>query len=102
MYVILRLIVNYHIFVAYRCVDYLVNHKALPMMRDRRGFTAFHYGVAGGNKMGLEHLLSAVSSIVCFHGSDMPKMTPLHLAVSYKFSSKTIFVYSLHSRCKDI
>lgn len=50
-------------------------------MKDRHGYTAFHYGVAGGNKTGLEYLLNAVGSVVCLHGSDMPKTTPLHLAV---------------------
>lgn len=66
----------------FRCVKYLVEHKAQPMLKDRRGFTAFHYAVAGGNTAGLEVLLKS-SSLPSLYSSDLPKLTPLHLAVCF-------------------
>ena len=65
-----------------RCVEYLLQHKADPRIRDNQGYTAIHYAVAGGNQTGLEFLLAAVGSYFNLSGDDMPKMTPLHLAVS--------------------
>lgn len=72
---------------ACRCVEYLLQHKADPRLRDNRGYTAIHYAVAGGNQTGLEFLLAAVGSYFNLSGDDMPKMTPLHLAVSLEFNS---------------
>jgi hypothetical protein len=66
-------------------VEYLLQHKADPRLRDVKGYTAIHYAVAGGNKTGLEFLLAAVGSYFNLSGDDMPKMTPLHLAVSLEF-----------------
>jgi serine/threonine-protein phosphatase 6 regulatory ankyrin repeat subunit A len=68
-------------------VEYLLQHKADPRLRDNRGYTAIHYAVAGGNQTGLEFLLAAVGSYFNLSGDDMPKMTPLHLAVSLEFNS---------------
>lgn len=62
-------------------MKYLVEHKGCPMLKDKLGYTAFHYAVAGGNQAGLKILLDSVH-FVCLHGNDMPKLTPLHLAVS--------------------
>jgi len=63
-------------------VEYLLQHKADPRLRDNKGYTAIHYAVAGGNQTGLEFLLASVGSYFSLSGDDMPKMTPLHLAVS--------------------
>lgn len=60
------------------------------MLKDKQSYTAFHYAVAGGNHTGLDYLLSSVGSFVCLHGNDMPKLTPLHLAVSKLFSVEDI------------
>ncbi|KAJ9592428.1 hypothetical protein L9F63_015844, partial [Diploptera punctata] len=63
-----------------KCVEYLLQHKADPRIRDNQGYTAIHYAVAGGNQTGLEFLLAAVGSYFNLSGENMPKMTPLHLA----------------------
>jgi ankyrin repeat protein len=68
---------------AFRCVEYLLQHKADPRLHDNSGYTAIHYAVAGGNQTGLEFLLASVGSYFSLSGDDMPKMTPLHLAVSF-------------------
>jgi ankyrin repeat protein len=64
-------------------VEYLLHHKADPRLRDNKGYTAFHYAVAGGNQTGLEYLFLAVAGLrFDLGGDDMPKVSPLHLAVS--------------------
>jgi len=71
-------------------VQYLLQHRADPRLRDKRGFTAIHYAVAGGNKAALEALLNASSSSsnLAASGSSstgqelsLPALTPIHLAV---------------------
>lgn len=64
-----------------RCVEYLIQHKADPILKDKRGFTPVHYAVAGRNIQALGHLLIAVSGKCTLYGSEMPLTTPLHLAV---------------------
>jgi hypothetical protein len=67
-------------------VEYLLQHKADPRVQDCKGYTAIHYAVAGGNQIGLEFLLAAVGLYFSLSGEDMPKVTPLHLAVSAAFT----------------
>jgi len=68
-------------------VQYLLQHRADPRLRDKRGFTAIHYAVAGGNKAALEALLNASSSPSNLASSlnsstgQEPALTPIHLAV---------------------
>lgn len=64
-------------------MEYLLQHKADARLRDGKGYTAIHYAVAGGNQTGLKFLLASVGSYFSLSGDDMPKMTPLHLAVSH-------------------
>jgi serine/threonine-protein phosphatase 6 regulatory ankyrin repeat subunit A len=64
-----------------------LEHKADPRVQDRKGYTAIHYAVAGGNQTGLEFLWAAVGLYFSLSGDDMPKVTPLHLAVSAEFTS---------------
>lgn len=73
-----------------RCVvQYLLKHRADPRLRDKRGFTAIHYAVAGGNQAALEALLDACppgnlamsSSCTGKQEPPLPALTPLHLAV---------------------
>lgn len=63
-----------------RCVDYLIQHKADPTVKDNNGYTAVHYAVAGRNFQALSSLLSAVGTKFPLYGSDMPPTTPLHLS----------------------
>lgn len=74
----------------FRCVQYLLKHRADPRLRDKRGFTAIHYAVAGGNQPALEALLEACptgnltassSSTTGKSEPPLPALTPLHLAV---------------------
>ena len=60
-------------------------------MRDKRGFTAIHYAVAGGNQPALEALLEAcppgnliISGSTGKSEPPLPALTPLHLAVGLK------------------
>lgn len=71
-------------------MQYLLQHRADPRLRDKRGFTAIHYAVAGGNKAALEALLNASSSPSNLTASlnsstgqepSLPALTPIHLAV---------------------
>lgn len=66
-------------------MQYLLQHRADPHLRDKRGFTAIHYAVAGGNKAALEALLnaSAVPSNLALIEQEppVPALTPIHLAV---------------------
>lgn len=106
-----RLVVIYNFIRSYRCVQYLLQHRADPRLCDKRGFTAIHYAVAGGNQPALEALLHASSStssttssssssassgnLPTSHGSfrfeqeaPSPALTPVHLAVRKLFSSR--------------
>ncbi|XP_076293144.1 uncharacterized protein LOC143215159 isoform X1 [Lasioglossum baleicum] len=76
-----------------KCVQYLLKHRADPRLRDKRGFTAFHYAVAGGNQPALVALLEACSLITAegFNYTEEPdppppELTPLHLAAYYGHS----------------
>lgn len=70
-------------------MQYLLQHRADPRLRDKRGFTAIHYAVAGGNQAALEALLNASSSETPTASSSsstaeepsLPALTPIHLAV---------------------
>lgn len=61
-------------------------------MCDKRGFTAIHYAVAGGNQPALVALLEACpqGNLIASSNSTgkseppLPALTPLHLAVSLK------------------
>lgn len=64
-----------------RCVEYLIQHKADPLLKNLQGFTPVHYAVAGRNSNALTHLLASVSGKCTLYGPDMPLTTPLHLAV---------------------
>lgn len=74
----------------FRCVQYLLKHRADPRLRDKRGFTAIHYAVAGGNQPALEALLEACppgnltisSNSTGKSEPPLPALTSLHLAVS--------------------
>lgn len=67
----------------FRCVEYLIQHKADPTLKDKQGFTPLHYAVAGGNVQALTHVLNALNGKCTLHGPGMPLTTPLHLAVSF-------------------
>lgn len=75
-------------------MQYLLQHRANPQLRDKRGFTAIHYAVAGGNQAALEALLNAPSpsgnvaasspgsgSTIGQEPPPLPALTPIHLAV---------------------
>ncbi|KAK9754189.1 Ankyrin repeats (3 copies) [Popillia japonica] len=62
-----------------RCVNYLIEHKADPKLKDVNGFTPIHYAVAGNNVNALKYLLYAVGNCA-LSGPDMPLTTPLHIA----------------------
>lgn len=70
-------------------MKYLLKHRADPRLRDKRGFSAIHYAVAGGNQAALEALLEACPQIDLTISPDStdkqelspPTLTPLHLAV---------------------
>lgn len=70
-------------------MQYLLQHKADPCSRDKRGFTAIHYAVIGGNRAAMKELLDASSpgnlteSFGSLTGQDpsLPLLTPVHLAV---------------------
>nr|XP_022904850.1 uncharacterized protein LOC111416951 isoform X2 [Onthophagus taurus] len=62
-----------------KCVNYLLEHKADPKLKDFKGFTAVHYAVAGNNINALRFLLVALNSLPLY-GADMPPTTPLHIA----------------------
>jgi serine/threonine-protein phosphatase 6 regulatory ankyrin repeat subunit A len=78
-----------------KCVQYLLQHKADSHLRNKRGFTAIHYAVAGGNQAALEALLNVSSSgnqiPALFNSSTeqeqpLPALTPIHLAAYYGHS----------------
>ncbi|KAH0547044.1 serine/threonine-protein phosphatase 6 regulatory ankyrin repeat subunit A-like isoform X2 [Cotesia glomerata] len=46
------------------CVRYLLTHRADAHIRDKRGFTAIHYAVAGGNQSALEALLNVSATVI--------------------------------------
>lgn len=91
-------------------MQYLLKHKADPRLRDKRGFTAIHYAVAGGNQPALEALLQASASCnpsillapnpnstsatyavpADNQRPQTPALTPLHLAVS--INSTVLFI----------
>lgn len=103
LHAICRIDHNFHLIRSYRCVQYLLQHRADPRLCDKRGFTAIHYAVAGGNQPALEALLHASSTTLSTstssssassgnlptsHGSfsfdqeaPSPALTPIHLAV---------------------
>ncbi|GJQ85972.1 hypothetical protein Trydic_g21818 [Trypoxylus dichotomus] len=62
-----------------RCVNYLIEHKADPKVKDAKGFTPIHYAVAGNNVNALKFLLYAVGNYTLY-GPEMPPTTPLHIA----------------------
>lgn len=64
-----------------RCVDYLLQHKADLKLKDKKGYCAIHYSVAGGNYAALTHLLKYVDSNYRLYDNDVPAFTPLHIAV---------------------
>lgn len=68
-----------------KCVEYLLQHKGDPMLKDRRGFTPLHYAVVGKNLQALEHLLTNIAGKHMLYGQGMSSTTPLHLAVSIHF-----------------
>lgn len=85
-------------------MQYLLQHRANPHLRDKRGFTAIHYAVAGGNQAALEALLNAPSpgsvtasslnssSTTGTAGQEppsLPALTPIHLAVQIKLEFTT-------------
>lgn len=78
----------------FRCVEHLLKHKADPKIVDSQGFTAIHYAVAGGNLAGLENLLHAVGSSFLLFGDNMPKITPLHLAVRTNYDFRCAVLIS--------
>jgi ankyrin repeat protein len=63
-----------------KCIEYLIQHKADPFVKDRRGFTPLHYAMAGGNIAGVSRLLGVIENSTIFQQADMPDVTPLHLA----------------------
>lgn len=65
-----------------RCVEYLLQHKADPFVKDGRKFAPVHYAIAGGNINGVSKILGAIGN-TALQQADMPDVTPLHLAVSY-------------------
>lgn len=77
-------------------MQYLLKHRADPRLRDKRGFTAIHYAVAGGNQPALEALLDAcppgnltISSESAEKAeTPLPALTPLHLAVRLRELSR--------------
>lgn len=76
------------------CVQYLLKHRADPRLRDKRGFTAIHYAVAGGNQPALEALLEACppgnltisSNSTGKSEPPLPALTSLHLAAYHGHS----------------
>ncbi|XP_065166554.1 serine/threonine-protein phosphatase 6 regulatory ankyrin repeat subunit A-like isoform X2 [Atheta coriaria] len=66
-----------------KCVEYLIAHKADPLLKDIRGFTPIHYAVNGSNRLSLELLLKAIGKNINFLDVDMPETTPLHLAARH-------------------
>lgn len=64
-----------------KCIEYLLEHKSDPFVKDRKGFTPLHYAMAGGNIVGIGRLLEAIDNSTIFQQPDMPDVTPLHLAV---------------------
>lgn len=73
---------HFVIFVLFRrCIDYLLQHKADPKIKDKKGFSPIHYSVAGGNYTALAYLLKAVGNNYHLYDGDMPAITPLHIAV---------------------
>lgn len=75
-----------------RCVNYLIEHKADPKLKDGKGFTPIHYAAAGNNANALKYLLYAVGNSYALYGPDMPPTTPMHIAVSI-----LVIIYCLHS-----
>ncbi|ENN75031.1 hypothetical protein YQE_08346, partial [Dendroctonus ponderosae] len=85
-----------------KCVEYLLDHKADPKIRDAKGkalsrlervlaefymavlgFSALHYAIACGNEEGVNLLLNATEESVYKKEGVSPNITPLHLAVSF-------------------
>lgn len=60
----------------------MLQHKANPTLRDKKGFCPIHYAVNGNNQLAVEHLLKALGSQYKLYGNDLPTTTPLHIAVS--------------------
>lgn len=63
-------------------MEYLIQHKADPALKDKKGFTPVHYAVTGRNLKALNCLITAIGGKCTLYGPDMPLTTPLHLAVS--------------------
>lgn len=86
-----------------KCVEYLLDHKADPKIRDARGttltnsdtkefllrnmiflgFSALHYAIACGNEVAVVLLLNITEESVYKNEGVSPDITPLHLAVSF-------------------
>ncbi len=95
-----------------RCVEYLLQHKADPVLRDRRGLNSVHYASAAGNSEALVHLLDFCSygDIVEHNsssggggGSGGCDTTPVHLAAGNGHQEILIFLFSKHKNpnCRD-
>lgn len=65
-----------------RCIEYLLQHKANPVLKDKKGYCPIHYAVNGNNQRAVEYLLKALGSQYKFYGGDSPNTTPLHIAAS--------------------
>ncbi|CAH1131964.1 unnamed protein product [Ceutorhynchus assimilis] len=63
-----------------KCVDYLLNHRADPKIKDVRGFSPLHYAIACGNVRGVKLLLHRTEEAVFKKEGGSPDVTPLHLA----------------------
>lgn len=84
-------------------MQYLLQHRADPRLRDKHGFTAIHYAVAGGNQPALEALLNALhlpGNLAASLGSSpsgqepsLPALTPVHLAVNMTKRAYTCSLY---------
>ncbi|XP_050311619.1 serine/threonine-protein phosphatase 6 regulatory ankyrin repeat subunit A-like isoform X1 [Anthonomus grandis grandis] len=63
-----------------KCVEYLLNHRADPKLKDAKGFSPMHYAIACGNVEGVKLLLNVTEESVFRGEAGSPNITPLHLA----------------------
>jgi ankyrin repeat protein len=97
-----------------RVVEYLLAHKADPMIRNKRGLNSVHYAAASGNSEGLIHLFEFCSysdlleqQLQQHHhlaaaGSGC-ETTPVHLASANGHQDILVFLFSKHKNpnCLD-
>ncbi|KAK9888372.1 hypothetical protein WA026_000624 [Henosepilachna vigintioctopunctata] len=63
-----------------KCVEYLLQHSADPLRRDKNGFTPLHYATAGNNTNAVLTLLEAAEYASFYEENASGGVTPLHLA----------------------